>query len=152
MPMLRRLLIAVLPLIPALAMSEEIPLKYIAAISGHCESLAMNGEAVGECKDVTFQFVYKTNRTSFAFFPARDQIVAFSGGVIQRTAPDLQRLKLTNMNVNLHQIAAEGFCEVRGDLDVEADISCEARTQGEAPVSYRAIFKSKGKPDIHNAE
>lgn len=150
--MLRRLLATTFALIPAFAMSEEIPLKYLAAISGHCESLAMNGEAVGECKDVTFQFVYKTSRTSFAFFPAPDQIAAFSGGVLQRTAPDVQRLDLTNINVNLHQIAAEGFCEIRGDLDVEADISCEARTQGESPANYRAAFKSKGKPDVHNAE
>ncbi|MGZ5199925.1 MAG: hypothetical protein ACXWC4_09160 [Telluria sp.] len=123
-------------------------MKYFANIGGRCESFSINGEPQAGCKNVVFNIAYKTDRVTFIFFLGRDHGFAFSGGKDEQPTPDVYRLTVSNVNVEQKQIAAEGACELRGDIAAGAVLNCEATTTVEPRTTYKVSFKSQGKPEV----
>jgi hypothetical protein len=139
---------------PTIALAEDAPFwKYFAEIPGHCISLEVGGKSLGQCKDVVFNFLYKTKRGSFFFFTEKGNILAFSSGKDEQPSLEEYRSEVDSINLDQRHVAAQGSCDVRGDIRAaNTDIVCEAVTSETPAVRYRAVFKTSGKLTVHRTD
>ncbi len=133
--------------------------RYLAVISGDCDSLVVADHALPECADKLLNVDFGNGRVAFLFSGREGEnhvITTFSGGVSQQ--PDARAYRLTIDRMSTTTVgagglpvtvvaAADGTCVMRGDPTHESTrFECRVHHAG---TDTTASFRTVGHPEVY---
>jgi hypothetical protein len=133
--------------------------RYLAVITGDCDSLVVADHTLPECADKLLNVDFGNGRVAFLFSGREGEnhvITTFSGGVSQQ--PDARAYRLTIDRMSTTTVgagglpvtvvaAAEGTCVMRGDPTHESTrFECRVHHAG---TDTTATFRTVGHPEVY---